>query len=491
VLDTAVDSGTDSDSAPSVVPCIDNADPILEGAETVCDGFDDDGDGLVDEACHCAPHGELLLAEADAVLTVSASSSNQGYVSLGDVDGDGSVEFLAAISGTCASAPCSEGVIDVVDAPPGPYWQQSDGTVASLVSTAFAAIGAAPDLGGDFDGDGFADLTWTDADTQAWVLPGPLVGSFDGSTTDRVVVAPIDEGVHVARWIGDADGEPGDDLAFGAPGYHEYELGEFIGKGRVYVFSGMRSGALGTGDADGMITGVGADMFLGYHVAGVGDIDGDGIDDVSADGRLIALGPIRGEIEADEADMFLYDSEYGGAATDSRLLVAAAVGDVDGDGRDDAALGGKIGKKGDTVRRGAVIVTVADLGHWYAENMPRRLEISAEATTAELGWALAAGDFDGDDLGDLAVGGQGNEPGEAVFIEYGPFDGVRELGSGAVVVADDTTRVAGGGWWGLEAADTNGDGFDDLAIAAWPASVRGTVFAFLVLGGPRFVEAGP
>lgn len=91
------------------------------------------------------------------------------------------------------------------------------------------------------------------------------------------------------------------------------------------------------------------------------------------------------------------------------------------------------------------------------------------------GGALAWGDFDGDCFDDLVVGSWGEDVSSqnyagAIFVVYGTSTGLS--GTGSQFLHRDSAGVAGvateSAWFGhtLAAGDFDGDGFDDVAVAA-------------------------
>lgn len=310
-------------------------------------------------------------------------------------------------------------------------------------------------------------------------------------------------GVGVAA-AGDVDGDGLDDLLVGA-------YGNGLG-GSAYLVSGPVSGRQSLTLADAKLVGTEEGGDAGGALAGAGDVDGDGYADVLIGGigdsalaltvaAWLVYTPVAGVTSLDEADAHFVDGEDGEAGGN----FVAGPGDVNGDGWEDlliAAPGGTGSRiesdlghcaDDDVEEHGSENGAVA--GRVYIVLGPPASETDLSTTDAQLigedgGDAAGApstqvGDLNGDGLSDIFVGAPRNcESGldaGAAYIVLGPVSGEIPLTDADAKLmpeedqGGDDLALAGGG-------DSNGDGYGD-AVLGWMwdgADVTGV--AYLVLG---------
>ncbi len=148
---------------------------------------------------------------------------------------------------------------------------------------------------GDLDGDGIDDLVAgaPGSDLGGWhagavfVFYGPLQGQATASDADAVLIgeAPSDEAGWIVDLAGDVDGDGHGDLLIGVPGDSAPLRTPFdppsdvmAAGGSWYVASGPFSGELDLSEVDLKLSAL--NRPLGLAGRGVGDVDGDGLDDL-------------------------------------------------------------------------------------------------------------------------------------------------------------------------------------------------------------------
>ncbi len=269
--------------------------------------------------------------------------------------------------------------------------------------------------------------------------------------TNFVASLPSDEaGRALAVGHADADGVP--DVVIGAPEYSTDRAGA------VYVMLGGTKGQrLIQEEASRIVIGPGGTR-LGHAVA-MGDVDGDGLDDVIAADALSTVyvvwaGSGGGSVAALNADTILAPT------WDDAPVVALVTAHLDDDARADVVVG--------TDGGGVLLLSAPDAG---ARTITDAAYAWLTADGAQPGGSAVAtaGDLDGDGLEDLIVGAPaadllGTNSG-AAYLVVGPV-------SGDVPLVDAGTRYFGEEA-GFEAGssvagdlDVTGDGLADALIGA-------------------------
>jgi hypothetical protein len=359
---------------------------------------------------------------------------------------------------------------------------------------------------GDVDLDGVEDFICGRPYWQLNHAPSRGAGALVFSGADGALLLSLGEaevGVGFAvDGVGDVDGDMHADVVVGS--CIDSALGVETGAARVY------SGADGTLLHTFFGT---AGSFFGSCVAGVGDVDGDGVPDVAVGGPLDSTqGPARGRVEVlsglDGRQIHVWLGTEDDAGFGSQV---AAAGDLDSDGFADVcvgipwsnahgplagslriysggdgsvlrefagepshALGVRLWSAGDTNGDG-----VGDLivGYDILSSISRGrarvisgadgsvlISVVGDSPGDQIGRSVgAAGDFNGDGFGDVIVGGIGaNDVAEQAGIAsvYSGLDGSK------LAEWHGESSFQHFGWSACGIGDVDGDGRSEVVVAA-------------------------
>ncbi|MCP3977958.1 MAG: hypothetical protein GY716_01325 [bacterium] len=348
-----------------------------------------------------------------------------------------------------------------------------------------------PDLEGtnefDDDGDGFSECDGDCEDGEPSLYPGivapEICDGLDQNCDGRNDEAPVlaqrledadgADGAHfgiTVAGLGDADGDGVEEFVVGA---RRDTVSGILQAGRAVVLSGATRAELHTLTHPAPAAG---DNFA-RSVAGIDDVNGDGIRDILVGAPLDDAGGI---VDSGSAHVF-----SGSAADDFEPIHAlvdpaagpgdelgysvAALGDVDDDGVGDIV----VGARNDDGRGSALVFSGAGGG------FIRKLTDPAGQVGDLFGYAVTgSGDLDGDDVPDVLIGAYAADsavaPGAGEVTAFSGADGgaIRTFADPAGTGGDEFGR-------GLASiADLDGDGVDDLLAGAPGASAGGEVLLF-------------
>ena len=302
----------------------------------------------------------------------------------------------------------------------------------------------------DADDDGYGDA---DASIGACDLPSGYVNNEDDCDDDAAAASP--DGVEVCR-----DGL--DDDCDGSSG--GCALGDL---------------SLSTTTALLVARGEAAHDYAGYVVDFVGDMDGDGQDDLgvgavgndhggsSAGAWYLVAGGKTGSLNLSAASARIYGEEAGGS-----FGFGTAAGDLDGDGYDDAAVGAY--QVGDGA--GAVYLLYGPLTGTSAVGDLSGTAFVEGATAGDSCGLRNGGDHDvtGDGLDDAIFGCYADDAGGtdsgAAYVVAGAPTGDLDTTSAALLQIAGAAAGDGAGYANALVSDVDGDGVDDVLIGAASAN---------------------
>ncbi len=444
--------------------------------------------------------------------------------SLGDSDGDG-VLNIAVGAPSDNGAGSIRGVVHISalafirqslevnnTAPNGPSLALGDDYGISIVSL------------GDLDGDSVADIAvGARSDDEGGADRGAVHISFQNSNSNPKSTVEINSstangpsladgdqyGTSIAL-LGDMDGDGVVDIVVGAP--LDDEGGN--DRGAVHISylnaNGSVKSTVEINDSTANGPNLANDDRYGYSVASLGDLDGDGVTDIAvgaifddAGGSergavhisfLNANGTVKSTVEINDSTSNgpnLGDDDFYGVSV-------ASLGDLDGDGVVDIAVGAPGDNEGGT-DRGAVHVSFLNANGSVKNTVEINSSTSNGPTLADSdgygGSVAALGDLDGDGVTEIAVGAASDTGGVnrgAVHVSFlnsnGSVKKTLEINSSTV----NGPNLADFDFYGTAIAllgDVDGDGSADIAVGAvgdngMSGSV-GTVHVHLTRAGTR------
>ncbi len=282
---------------------------------------------------------------------------------------------------------------------------------------------------------------------------------------------------------GDVNGDGYDDILIGAV----YDEDGGSRAGQTYLILGKVSGwSMGTdlSDSDASFWGEDQQDYSGISIAGAGDVNGDGYDDIliGAFGDENSGGDytgqtylIFGKSSGWAMDTSLSDSDasfLGEDGGDCSGCSVTGAGDVNGDGYDDILIGAYEDESGGLASGQTYLIFGKGSG-WAMDTNLSDSDASfwGKGIGSVSGWSVASGgDVNGDEYDDILIGapGFGQSKGKTYLIlgkASGWFMDMDVSTSDISFLGEDQWDSSGGSVAG--AGDVNGDGYDDILIGAY------------------------
>jgi len=346
--------------------------------------------------------------------------------------------------------------------------------ISSVVAGA-VAVGAT-------DGSSGPDATFQFAET---------VNVSDADVTARG--GPSDNAGWSVAAAGDVNGDGAADFVVGAP---RSDVGG-ENAGAAYLVFGPVDGEITLADAAVTLVGESATDQAGWSVAGVGDLNDDGYDDVVVGAPFSDIAASNGGaayVVYGNAS-FSNQTDLGDATalvgTDDDDQVGLSVASASGPGFDGVVVGAPGDDTGGENAGAAYLVAAASLNGSVGVETGATATLVGESAGDEAGSAVAnAGDVDGDGSDEILVGASRHDGSEnrtdagAAYLVDTSANGTVSLGDAAATFVGESSGDQAG-FAVSSAGDVNGDGTADLLVGApySDTNAREAGAAYVVYGG--------
>lgn len=378
-------------------------DLIVAAPQNTPNGMDRAGSAMV----YSGATGALLF-QVDGTRQLEAFASS--VAGAGDTNGDGHDDFLVGNPGFAHPGFAALGSVDLYSGADGSLLRRHEG------------IGGVRFLGesctgiGDIDGDGLGDILLGSEDSGTVGLNQHGRAYVYSGATDTLLYSI--EGTVAFERLGNTVAAAGDFNADGTPDFLLGGYADVIATGVALVISGASGLELARFD------GTNPSDLLSYSMAGVGDCNGDGFDDVLIGSPFFDFNGANSSGSAflysgfDSSILFRLD---GIDAYDSFASSIASTGDINEDGHPDFIIGAENVRAGGILGAGRAYV-------YSGLDATELFTIDGQVNSDRMGSSVVGlGDVDGDFIPDVAAGawsvdlGGGFEVGQVTLLGVDPY----------------------------------------------------------------------
>lgn len=436
----------------------------------------------------------FVLTGMAQATTVSGSdlvrldSTGTGYSlgrsqAVGDINGDG---FQDLVIGAHSTSGLATGHVYIV------YGQADMLSALSLSSstvTELTGVSTGDQAGdsvavGDLNNDGYDDvLVGASKDDQSsadggavYVIYGQASAIVSGSlsTYPRFLPEAADDRLGTSVAIGDINGDGTNEVVIGAQKNDDGGSNA----GALYVYSPSGATITSNQSLSAVTERYGESGGQGLGTNSIfQDVNEDGVDDIIVSapqyngvGAVYVLYGATGVTLPNDSDVIGSSARFSAGVASDTFGSALAVGDINGDGYSDLAIGAS-GSDVSGSNSGAVNVLYGTDSDWTTSSFASAVAITGDAAGDSAGTAIHISDMNKDGFAELMIGATVNADSGvtagSVYIINGSSTALTSAGIGTLVSHEFTGEVAENSFGrSIATPDFNGDGVPELTVGA-------------------------